>query len=372
MHSAKHRLLAASDGTAHQLVSHHFGDQAYGKKIYIQAGLHADEIPGMLVALTLQAKLQQLEKEGRLRGEVVLVSTANPIGLGQFVLGYPIGRFDLASGRNFNRGFPLLAGKIAEAVEGELGGDAKKNVATIRRVWRELLLAQQPRQTFDDLQRTLMLLSLDADIILDLHCSREAALHLYTGESLWQQAEPLARYLGATASLLAVDSGGQSFDEAHSFTWWQLQQRFNERFPIALGSTAITVEHRGQRDVNDELAEKDAAAIIDYLTWYGAIEAQVKPLPPLACPATPLAGSEQFYAPVTGILLHCVEPGARVSVGQQMFVIVDTTDCTRTAICSRTAGIFYMRRDVRYARQGDPLGRVSGEEVIRSGYLLSA
>ena len=46
MHSAKHRLLAASDGTAHQLVSHHFGDQTYGKKIYIQAGLHADEIPG--------------------------------------------------------------------------------------------------------------------------------------------------------------------------------------------------------------------------------------------------------------------------------------------------------------------------------------
>ena len=372
MHSAKHRLLPAADGTAHQLVSHHFGAQTYGKKIYIQAGLHADEIPGMLVALTLEARLQQLEKEGRLRCEVVLVSTANPIGLSQSVLGYPIGRFDLASGRNFNRGFPQLAGKIADAVEGQLGGDAQQNVATIRRVWRDLLLAQQPRQTFDDLQRALMLLSVDADIILDLHCSREAALHLYTGEALWQQAEPLARYLGATASLLAVDSGGQSFDEAHSLTWWQLHKRFNERFPIAHGSTAITVEHRGQRDVSDELAQQDAAAIIDYLTWYGAIEAQVKPLPPLACAATPLAGSEQFYAPVTGILLHCVEPGARVSVGQQMFVIVDTTDGTRTAICSRTAGIFYMRRDVRYVRQGDPLGRVSGDEAIRSGYLLSA
>ncbi|MFL9959421.1 M14 family metallopeptidase [Paraburkholderia nemoris] len=372
MHSAKHRLLAASDGTAHQLISHHFGSEGHGKKIYIQAGLHADEIPGMLVALTVMEKLQHLEQQGRLRCEVVLVSAANPIGLNQYVLGYGIGRFDVASGRNFNRGFPLLAPQIAAAVEGKLGADADANRAAIRAVWRELLLAQQPRQAFDDLQRTLMLLSLDADIILDLHCSREATLHLYTGEAIWPDAEPLARYLGARASLLAVDSGGKSFDEAHSFTWWQLQQRLGEQFPIPRGSTAITVEHRGQRDVTDELAQQDATAIVDYLTYCGAIDAPAAPLPPLTWPATPLAGSEQFYAPSAGILLHCVEAGADVRVGQQIFVIVDTVDGTRTSIHSRTAGIFYMRRDARYVRQGDPLGRVSGHEVIRSGNLLSA
>lgn len=372
MHSVKHRLLAAADGTAHQLISHHFGGGSFDRKIYIQAGLHADEIPGMLVALTLAEKLQQLEQQGRLQCEVVLVSTANPIGLSQSVLGYAIGRFELASGRNFNRGFPLLAPHIADAVEGKLTADAAANRMMIREAWRNLLHAQRPRQAFDDLQRTLMLLSVDADIILDLHCSREAAMHVYTGEAIWPEVEPLARYLGARASLLAVDSGGQSFDEAHSFTWWQLQQRFGERFPIPNGSMAVTVEHRGQRDVSDELAQQDAMAIIDYLTYCDAIDAPVTPLPPLAWPATPLAGSEQFYAPSAGILLHCVEPGAHVSIGQQMFVIVDTTDGTRTGIHSRTEGVFYMRRDVRYVRQGDPLGRVSGHEVIRSGNLLSA
>jgi predicted deacylase len=372
MHSVTHRLLAASDGTAHQLISHHFGAGHYGRKIYIQAGLHADEIPGMLVALSVADKLRQLEEQGRLRCEVVLVSAANPIGLSQYVLGYAIGRFELASGRNFNRGFPLLASQIADAVEGTLTADAEANRKAIHAAWRNLLLAQQPRQAFDDLQRTLMLLSVDADIILDLHCSREAAMHVYTGEAIWPEVEPLARYLGARSSLLAVDSGGQSFDEAHSFTWWQLRQRLGERFPIPYGSTAVTVEHRGQRDVSDELAHKDATAIVDYLTYCGAIDAAAPPLPPLSFPATPLAGSEQFYAPAAGILLHCAEPGAHVSVGQQMFVIVDTTDGTRRALHSHTAGVFYMRRDVRYVRQGDPLGRVSGHEVIRSGNLLSA
>ncbi|WP_144156448.1 succinylglutamate desuccinylase/aspartoacylase family protein [Paraburkholderia sp. BCC1885] len=372
MHSVKHRLLASSDGTAHQLISHHFGGEGHGKKIYIQAGLHADEIPGMLVALTVADKLQQLEQQGRLRCEVVLVNSANPIGLSQYVLGYAIGRFELASGRNFNRGFALLAPQIAEAVEGKLGANADANRAIIHEAWRDLLLAQPPRQAFDDLQRTLMLLSLDADIILDLHCSREAAVHLYTGEAIWPEVEPLARYLGARASLLAFDSGAQSFDEAHSLTWWQLRQHFGERFPIPHGSAAVTVEHRGQRDVSDELAQQDATAIIDYLTYCGAIDAPVTPLPPLTCAATPLGGSEQFYAPCAGILLHGVNPGAHVTVGQQMFVIVDTTDGTRTAIHSRTEGFFYMRRDVRYVRQGDPLGRVSGHEVIRSGNLLSA
>ena len=95
MSSVSHCLLTATPGTTHQLISHQFGDSAYGKKIYIQAGLHADEIPAMLVALALKAELEQLERQGRLRSTVVLVTSANPIGLSQYVMGYPVGRFDL-------------------------------------------------------------------------------------------------------------------------------------------------------------------------------------------------------------------------------------------------------------------------------------
>lgn len=371
-----HRLLPGADGTAHELCVDRFGPSSgptgTGKKVYVQAGLHADEVPAMLVAACLKTRLRALEAAGRLRAECVVLSVANPVGLGQFVLGYPIGRFDLASGRNYNRGFPMLAAQIGDAAEGRLNGDAQHNRAVVRQVWRELLDRMTPRQTFDDLQRTLLQLSIDADIVLDLHCSREAAMHVYTGDAIWNDVEPLARYLGARASLLAFDAGGQSFDEAHSLTWWQLQERFRGRFPIPNGCVSVTIEHRGQRDVSDALAHQDAEAILNYLAYAGLIDEPVEPLPPLLAPATPLAGSEQFYAPVAGVLLHRVEEGARVQAGDEMFVIVDPVEGTRTAVLSRTSGVFYMRRDVRYVRPGDPLGRVTGEQAQRSGYLLGA
>lgn len=367
-----HALPSATPGTTHELTSLHFGQSSATRKVYIQAALHADETPSMLVAAVLRQRLEALEVEGALDCQVVLVPIANPVGLGQHVLGNFIGRFDLASGQNFNRSFPVLHEKIAAAIDGRLDGDPRHNLCTIRRAWRDALMAREPKTEFDALQRTLMLLAHDGDVVLDLHCSREAAMHVYTGESIWKEAEPLARYLGAKASLLAIDSGAASFDEAHSTTWWQLQQTFGQRFPIPSGSIAVTVEHRGQRDVSQELAEQDAAAILHYLVHVGAIRGTAPPLPELPYPATPLAGSEQLVASAAGILVYRARMGDPVEVGQPLFDIVDPVSAQRTTIVSRTAGVFYMGRDVRFVKLGDPLGRVSGAKVMRTGNLLSA
>ena len=367
-----HALPSATPGTTHELTSLHFGRSAAMRKVYIQAALHADETPSMLVATVLRERLLALESRDALLCKVVLVPMANPIGLAQHVLGNFIGRFDLASGNNFNRGYPMLHEEIASAVDGNLTDDPRENVRTIRAAWRESLEKRRPKTEFEALQSTLMLLAHDSDIVLDLHCSREAALHVYTGESIWPQAEPLARYLGARASLLAIDSGAASFDEAHSTAWWHLQQRFGRQFPIPDGCIAVTVEHRGQRDVSHELAEQDAMAIVHYLTHLGLVAGTAPPLPELAFPATPLAGSEQLTAPATGVLVYRVRVGDAVHVGQPLFDIVDPVSGHCVTIASQTAGVLYMGRDARFVRLGDPLGRVSGSRIIRSGNLLSA
>jgi predicted deacylase len=135
---------------------------------------------------------------------------------------------------------------------------------------------------------------------------------------------------------------------------------------------AVTVEHRGQRDVSYELAQHDATAIIDYLTHLGAIEGAPRPLPALRNPATPLAGSEQFYAPCAGVLVHRAAVGSRIEAGQALFDIVDPHSGQVTTVNSHNTGVLYMRRDVRFVKPGDPLGRVSGATPIRSGKLLSA
>ena len=76
MKTVTHALIPATPGTRQELVSLHFGTPGAGPKVYIQGGLHAEEVPGLLVAHHLRGLLAAAEAEGRLLGEVVLVPAA--------------------------------------------------------------------------------------------------------------------------------------------------------------------------------------------------------------------------------------------------------------------------------------------------------
>jgi len=372
MKRCEHSLLQATHGSSRQIESEHYGEAIEGRKIYIQAALHADEIPAMLVATILRRHLLVLEKNNKLKAEIVLVAVANPPGLSQHIMGASSGRFELGSGRNYNRNFPVPHEEIAEKIQHKLGQDINANQALIRAAWGEAIDAWTPADEFQSLQRTLLFLAHDADIVLDLHCSREAAMHVYTGEGVWSDVEPLARYLGTEAALLATDSLAYSFDEALYLVWSHLQERFGQEFPMPIGSVSVTIEHRGQRDVAYEFAERDAAAIIEYLRYTGAIDGEVLPLPALRRPATPLAGSQQFNAPSAGILVHRVDVGTVVEIGQPVFDIVNPLTGETTTLNSQNNGVLYMRRDIRFVKPGDPLGRVTGSTPVRRGKLLGA
>jgi predicted deacylase len=364
-------LLSPAVGTHRELVSFHFGPANSGQKIYIQSSLHADETPAMLTTVLLKRRLSELEKQGLLDAEIVLVPVANPVGLGQYVLGQFLGRFDLGSGKNFNRHF-LQFSRLVERAKEALGSDATENRRIVRELIGAELAGQKPLTEFESLQLAMLKLSFDADVVIDLHCSLEAAMHLYTSEAAWPEFEPLSRYLGAQASLLATNSGGESFDETHSLLWWTLQQQLTAAQPVPNGTIAVTVECRGQRDVSYEVAQQDADAIVDYLVWRNAVRLEAKPLPDLLSPATPLAGSEQFYAPVSGILVHRAKIGDTIRVGQALFDIVDPLTDETTTISSNTEGVLYMRRAIRFVTTGAPLGRVSGKRAFRTGVLLGA
>ena len=85
-------------GTVQSLSIHRFGAPGARPKVYVQAALHADEIPGMLTAQHLIRLLQAHADAGRIMGEVVVVPLANPIGLSQRIMGGMVGRFSLADG----------------------------------------------------------------------------------------------------------------------------------------------------------------------------------------------------------------------------------------------------------------------------------
>ena len=366
-----HSLLAPVPGTERHIHSFHYGPSQPRGKIYIQASLHADELPGMLVAWHLKQRLAELEAAGRLRSEIVLVPVANPAGLDQVLMDIPLGRYELQSGQNFNRNFLDLSEQIGDELEGQLSNDPAFNLKLIRRHVRKVLAAQVPSTQLHSQRLILQTLACDADVVLDLHCDYEAVPHLYTTPEAWLQVEPLARYLGAQASLLATDSGGLSFDECFTLLWWQLQKRFEHCFPIPQGSISVTLELRGLGDVSHQHAEHDCQALIDYMIDFGAIGGEPGPLPPLLYPATPLGGVEPVTTPVGGLLVFIAKPGDCLSAGQLIAEIIDPISDRLTPVYCTHPGLLYARSLRRMATAGMVIAHVAGRDAYRSGYLLS-
>lgn len=363
-------LIPPAVGTAREITSFHYGPGG-GQKAYVQSSVHADELPAMLVAWTLRRRLAELEAAGRIRGEVVVVPVANPIGLNQHQFGHLYGRFDTNSAQNFNRNFHDLAALVPPRIDAQLTDNENANRDLIRGALGDALRALQPKTELESQRLALQRLSYDADIVLDLHCDLEAALHLYTTAELWPDVEPLARYLDAKASLLVLNSAGNPFEEIHSFCWSRLRERFGSRYPIPLAAISVTVEFRGQRDVTYDLAERDAQALVDYLTLRGVIDGEPAALPPLAREATPLAGTDPVIAPASGILVFRAETGAWLEAGAPIADIVNPLTDEALTLRSTVSGVLYARHSTRFATAGMEVARIAGDHPIRDGSLLS-
>ncbi len=363
-------LLPPAPGTEHRLTVLRFGAPGGGRRAFIQAALHADEVPALLVAQALRRQLQALEDAGSMLGEVLLVPYANPQGLAQHVLDQHQGRFDLRDGVNFNRGYGELADSAAAALQGRLGADAAANQALIRTALRAAAERLPAEHTAQDLKRRLLQLAVDCDIVLDLHCDSQAVLHLYALTPQAGLAAELGALLGAQAVLLATESGDSPFDEACSRPWLQLQQRFADA-AVPLGCFAVTVELRGEADTDHALAEGDAAAIVEFLRRRGLVAGAPAPLPKALCEPTPLAGSEPVNAPHAGVVVFRAQPGDRVDAGAAIADLVDIDSGQATTLCAQSAGVLYARSRTRWATPGARLAKIAGTTLLRSGKLLS-
>ena len=364
-------LGGTAPGTVQALQVHRFGPPGGRPKVYVQAALHADEVPGMLVAQHLIALLQAHDAAGRIRGEIVVVPLANPIGVQQRVTGSLLGRFNLADGINFNRGYPDLADAAAQAVAGRLGADPAANAVLVRAALLDANAAVPAATPADHLKRALLGLALDADLVLDLHCENEGAVHLYTLTPLADRCRPLAALLGAKALLLASESGGDPFDEACSRPWADLRGQFPGH-PVPLGCCAVTVELRGEADVSDTLAAADAAGLLGAMTLAGAVDAPSPVLPPAQCEPTNLADVELLVAPAPGVLLLHRAVGTQVAPGDLVAEIMDPLTGARVALHARHAGMLFAQESVRFVAAGRAVAKIAGMEAGRSGRLLGA
>ncbi len=371
MRSLKHPLSPADSATPATLTSFHYGTPGSGKKVYIQGALHADEVPGMLVSQFLRTEFEALEAAGKIRGEIVLVPAANPIGLAQAIHGAPFGRFDLSTGINFNRAYKHVAEDLKTSLQGLLTADAHANVALVRDHACAAVAAWTPNTDAETLKKTLLGLAIDADIVLDLHCDNEAVLHMYAGTPLADAAAPLSAYLGAHALLLALEAGEEPFDEACSRLWWDLAAHFGPQFPLPPACLSVTVELRGEMDVSYDHAKRDARALINFLAHDGVIDAVPDPLPAPRCQATPLEGVEPIAAPHAGVLVFLRELGDKVAAGDAIADIIEPVSGKTTTLHTKVAGVFFARTAHRHLLRGMQVGKIAGPVAFRAGKLLS-
>lgn len=362
-------LVNDTPGTRRSISVLRYGVGLPGPKTYIQGALHADEVPALVVTHLLRQRLAGLEQQGQLLGEVVLVPYANPVGLGQQVLGQHAGRFALGDGKNFNRGFADLAPRVQTLVHGQLRQDAAHNEALIRRAIAQAAAELSADNPVSDLKRRLMQLAADAHIVLDLHCDATAVMHLYALTPQADTAMQLAADLQAHAVLLATESGDSPFDEACSGLWLRIQQAFPAH-PIPLGCFATTVELRGEKDTHLPWAAQDSQALIQFLQRCGAVAGSAPDLPPALCQATPLAGSEPLKAPVSGVVVFHVEAGQRVKAGDLIAQVLDPESGESHAVRCLSDGVLYARCGSHWATAGKHLAKIAGTRLARTGLLL--
>jgi uncharacterized protein len=331
----KHEKLSIPGNAAGQSFSLsvlRFTGSGGGPAVYMQAALHAQELPGLAALHYLLPMLEKAEAEGRLRSDITIVPHANPIGLSQSLFNQQQGRFDIETGINFNRRFPM---------PGEAVPDPGFAAAA------------------DTLKSSLMAMSAEAAIVLDLHCDDEGPLYLYVPHACWPAAAPLADALGAVAVLLWEGEGGGAFEDAIVKRW--LHAAGGGPIP---GKVTSTVELRGMADVSPELGRQDAAGLFRYLIAVGAVKGAVKPAEMHRKPVIRDQNCvDMVRTPEPGMILYHEAPGRFVKAGTLMAEIVSRpgeAGGTREIRAPRD-GYYLTRRMRRHARRGDDIVKIIGD-----------
>ncbi|MBB4183634.1 hypothetical protein GGE07_000247 [Sinorhizobium terangae] len=319
------------------------GTKPEAPRTYVQAALHANELPGTALSHFLLGKLRRADAEGAILGDITVVPQANPIGSAQSHFGELQGRFDLGSRTNFNRDFPLISlGERDGLVE-----DLDRYSAT------------------DRLKRQLLHMALGAELVLDLHCDDEGLQYAYINEAFWPEAADLAAALDMKAVFLS-DGESSAFEEAVGHAW-KNEDKSRKKTSLP-GRLSVTVELRGTRDVYPATASKDADGVWQFLLARGVVFGARTDVPAFSGKAVPLDNIEMIRAPAAGAILFHRDIGESVHAGDLLATILAKPGTPEGAIEVRAPqdGLIVTRVSTRFARRRSDLMKIACEEPSRA------
>ena len=370
------RIAGDSPGRSTELIYYRIGPEDAVKKVYLQAALHADEQPGILILHHLLGLLRAADAAGELEAAFVLMPMVNPFGMGDIAFGRHQGRFNRATGVNHNRGWPTPSDAVADGLGSRLGNDGDENIAMVRAALRSWAEELPCGSAFDEWRRCILAEACDADYVFDLHCDDDALLYVYSIPQLRDNMQRLADRTGAAATLMAEDSGGGSFDEVWPALWLRLA-RENPDKPLPLPVVSCTLEYRGQFDTFDELNRGDAENLYGYFQAEGLIGGAPRGELTAAPAPRDLRATELLRAPRPGLLAYRVELGDEVETGDVIAELLpldgDDAFVERLPLVAGTSGRVISRARNKYVWRNASVAKIVGEEILesRGDYLLS-
>jgi predicted deacylase len=361
-------LPGAMPGTSRQLRVFSFGEPGARPKVYIQAGLHADEPPGMMILRELCKLLQAAEDDGQIAGEIIVVPVANPLGIDQAVNSAIMGRFELRTGTNFNRAWPDFSEGLADAVRKRLGDDPEENVEIVRRELKRRVAAIKAESPAMAQRIALLRRAYDADLVIDLHSDDEALSYQMATEELWEEGKRFAADVGVHSLQPSGNgTGAVCFDECFLYPWTTLHREFGDRVPAA--TKAFTFEMGGVLDVDPKQSARYAQGFCRYFRRIGLLSG--------AAPRKSGNEVEEFKefemldSPAGGLLLYPQELGEWVQPGDVIAEIVDPSapdlDAPPVQIKASMKGCVVSRRLSRQVSFGDFVIMLGGREKPKSG-----
>ncbi len=362
-------LKSPSPGTTRFLTVHRYGTPGDLPKVYMQAGIHADELPGVMAIHHLIPMLDEAAEAGRIRGEIVLVAYANPIGMGQRIWGTTLGRNAFSGSGNFNRDWPHLTEAVAANLSDGLDQNVERACAQVRVAMREAAAAL-PRSTADEeLVAILLGLAIDADTVLDIHCDRWSTKHLFADDATEDLAIGLASDLAIPATLMS-DVRDHSFEGAAGVVWRALRRVMEGADHIPSVCFSATVELRGRSDVSDVLGQEDAEGLMRFLIRRGHVTGEIEERPPQNAPFR-LDQVEVIPSPAAGMLSYRVTPGDSIEKGQVIADLINPEAENplegRTEIRAGTSGFLIALADMPQIGPGERVCMIAGREPITNG-----
>ena len=193
----KYPVQKLPTGGVHAITAHVFEGSQKGPKIYLQANLHGPEVFGTALLILF---VEKLKKEKDIKGSVVIVPVANPMGVNSTAHNSIVGRWNSISGKNWNRMF-------SSDIEWKDHKEEKE--------YFNEQLAKHNLSVEEKLAATLRLISAGANYVVDIHTTgSDNCPHLFTREDFSKDFELLGAKIHLLSSKEVFDN---TFEESHVY-----------------------------------------------------------------------------------------------------------------------------------------------------------